>query len=328
MSDQRRTVERDAEVARRLGGGEPQPPARRSVGTVLGGRCHDPFDGCLSRVRAPWRGFAEVRRREPPSDPSEARAQRHQPRDHQRVQAPPDAGDAPAEVQRGERDRDEDATARRRPSRRPGSACRRRRSGSRRARRRPRRPAASARTAATAPGAASITRGSPVNAAAARRCSASSTSAEQRSRTASDQPDHPPRGGAARPSPSPAPSIRPTSTWPAIAIASSTSARKMNSWKAIWWAPSDAAPMRAQHGAGDDERDAAAQPCGRRSAPPIRSERRSMPRRERRTAARRRRAAAARRTPRPSRAARSPCPAPSRPGPSRSRRRAAARARR
>ena len=32
---------------------------------------------------------------------------------------------------------------------------------------------------------------------------------------------------------------------PAIASASSTSARKMNSWKTIWWAPSEGAPTRA-----------------------------------------------------------------------------------
>ena len=39
--------------------------------------------------------------------------------------------------------------------------------------------------------------------------------------------------------------MRPTITCPAIAIASSTSARKTHSWNAIWCAPSDAAPIRA-----------------------------------------------------------------------------------
>ena len=54
------------------------------------------------------------------------------------------------------------------------------------------------------------------------------------------------RVAAARaPLASPAPSMRPTITWPAIAIASSTSARKTNSWNAIWCAPSEAGPMRA-----------------------------------------------------------------------------------
>ena len=43
-----------------------------------------------------------------------------------------------------------------------------------------------------------------------------------------------------------APSARPTSTWPAIAIASSVSARNPKSWKAIWWAASDGAPTRAR----------------------------------------------------------------------------------
>ena len=62
--------------------------------------------------------------------------------------------------------------------------------------------------------------------------------------TTTDQPII--RTDAARaPSGSPAPSIRPTSTCPAIAIASSTSARKMKSWNAIWCAPSDGAPTRA-----------------------------------------------------------------------------------
>ena len=54
------------------------------------------------------------------------------------------------------------------------------------------------------------------------------------------------RLAAARaPSASPAPSIRPIITCPAIAIASSTSARNTHSWNAIWCAPSDAAPIRA-----------------------------------------------------------------------------------
>ena len=47
--------------------------------------------------------------------------------------------------------------------------------------------------------------------------------------------DHPIMRTAASyaPSASPAPSIRPTITWPAIARASRTSARKMKSWYAI-----------------------------------------------------------------------------------------------
>ena len=54
------------------------------------------------------------------------------------------------------------------------------------------------------------------------------------------------RPAAARaPDPSPAPSMRPTMTCAAIATASSTSARKTNSWNAIWCAPSEAAPTRA-----------------------------------------------------------------------------------
>ena len=44
---------------------------------------------------------------------------------------------------------------------------------------------------------------------------------------------------------SPAPRPRPTSTWPAIAIASRTNARKIQSWKAIWCAASEASPNRA-----------------------------------------------------------------------------------
>ena len=61
---------------------------------------------------------------------------------------------------------------------------------------------------------------------------------------ATDQPIM--RIAAARaPSASDAPSIRPIITCPAIAIASSTSARNTHSWNAIWCAPSDAAPIRA-----------------------------------------------------------------------------------
>jgi hypothetical protein len=44
---------------------------------------------------------------------------------------------------------------------------------------------------------------------------------------------------------SPPPSPRPTITWPAIAIASRTKARKIQSWNAIWCAASDASPNRA-----------------------------------------------------------------------------------
>ena len=54
------------------------------------------------------------------------------------------------------------------------------------------------------------------------------------------------RAAAKASSASPAPSARPTITWPAMAMASSTSARKPKSWKAIWWAATVAAPMRAQ----------------------------------------------------------------------------------
>ena len=53
------------------------------------------------------------------------------------------------------------------------------------------------------------------------------------------------RAAAKASSASPAPSARPTMTCPAIAIASSTRARKPKSWKAIWWAATVAAPMRA-----------------------------------------------------------------------------------
>ncbi len=53
------------------------------------------------------------------------------------------------------------------------------------------------------------------------------------------------RAAAKASSASPAPSARPTMTWPAMAIASSTRARKPKSWKAIWWAATVAAPMRA-----------------------------------------------------------------------------------
>ena len=42
--------------------------------------------------------------------------------------------------------------------------------------------------------------------------------------------------------------------WPAIAIASSTSARKIQSWNAIWCAASGASPSRVDDGAGEDER--------------------------------------------------------------------------
>ena len=53
------------------------------------------------------------------------------------------------------------------------------------------------------------------------------------------------RAARCAPSASPAPSERPTITCPAIAIASSTSARKTNSWKAIWCAASESSPTRA-----------------------------------------------------------------------------------
>ena len=43
----------------------------------------------------------------------------------------------------------------------------------------------------------------------------------------------------------PRPSVRPTMICAAMATASSTSARKTKSWKAIWWAASDGAPTRA-----------------------------------------------------------------------------------
>ena len=79
-----------------------------------------------------------------------------------------------------------------------------------------------------------------------------------------DRPlEHPPRRGDGAPPASPAPSARPTITWPAIAIASSTSARKMKSWKAIWWAPSDGcADARADRGR-ERGSSRAARPCGR-----------------------------------------------------------------
>ena len=52
---------------------------------------------------------------------------------------------------------------------------------------------------------------------------------------------------------SPAPRPRPTITWPAIAIASRTKARKIQSWNAIWCAASEASPKRGDHGAGEGE---------------------------------------------------------------------------
>ncbi len=53
---------------------------------------------------------------------------------------------------------------------------------------------------------------------------------------------------------SPAPSRRPTITCPAMAIASSTSARKPKICIPIWWAPSDQCVHASEDGAGDEER--------------------------------------------------------------------------
>ena len=89
----------------------------------------------------------------------------------------------------------------------------------------------------------SITAGSLVKARGIRSPKASS-STPNAAPAATDQPII--RTAAARaPEASPPPSIRPTMTWPAMASASSTSARKTKSWKAIWCAPSDAGPTRA-----------------------------------------------------------------------------------
>ena len=95
-----------------------------------------------------------------------------------------------------------------------------------------------ARLAPARPGRSVNARGRTSAARAGRRRTPSRRPATSRSSAA-------PRRGA--PPRRPAPSIRPTRTWPAIAIASSTSARKMNSWKAIWCAASAEARPRGEH---------------------------------------------------------------------------------
>ena len=116
---------------------------------------------------------------------------------------------------------------------------------------------------------------------------------------------------------------RPTMTWPAIAIASSTSARKTKSWKAIWCAREGGRAERAQTALASTKppSSAAVRTKSWRAHAHQRADAREVGRA-------RTRAAARRRTRRPSPAARSPCPTPSRRGPSRSRRRTAARGRR
>jgi hypothetical protein len=89
----------------------------------------------------------------------------------------------------------------------------------------------------------SITAGSEVNARGKVPASASSSAAKRQPAT-SDQPIA--RAATARaPAASSAPSPRPTSTCAAIAIASRTSAMKVKRFIAIWWAPSEASPIRA-----------------------------------------------------------------------------------
>ena len=61
------------------------------------------------------------------------------------------------------------------------------------------------------------------------------------------------RAAAKASSASPAPSARPTMTCPAMAIASSTSARKPKSWKAIWWAATRRRADARAHGGGEHE---------------------------------------------------------------------------
>ena len=114
----------------------------------------------------------------------------------------------------------------------------------------------------------SITARSGVNARGITSSSASRATANAQP-SSTDQPII--RTAAARaPSGSPAPSMRPTITWPAIAIASSTSARKMKSWNAIWCAPSDDAPTRAST-AEATRNDASSAVVRTAISPPIRS---------------------------------------------------------
>ena len=154
--------------------------------------------------------------------------------------AAPHAADPPV---RGERDREGDRAAPSPPASTTSDTARRpRRSGFRRARTPRRSTAASARRSATgrAPGRASGSLGEDPRQRRRRR----EHQRREAKPSADRQRDHPrARGeGAVRP---PAPSIRPTITWPAIAIASSTSARKIQSWNAIWCAPIAASPKRA-----------------------------------------------------------------------------------
>ena len=122
------------------------------------------------------------------------------------------------------------------------------------------------------------------------------------------------------------PSARPTSTCPAIASASSTSARKTKSWKTTWLAASAASLVRARTAlatanasSSDPVRTTICAPMrviGRMQVPDRAAGRAPA------------RAAAATRRPRPCRAGRRPCPRPSRRARGPGRRRARARGRR
>ena len=148
--------------------------------------------------------------------------------------------------------------------------------------------------------------------------------AEEARRTRRDQPII--RRAAARaPAASPPPSIRPTITCPAIATASSTSAMKTNSWKAIWCAAEGRRADPREHRRADEERRQQRRRAHGDLAADARQRAGSAASRGGSRAAR---SAGRGRTPRPCRPARSPCPTRSRPGPSRSRRRTAPRGRR
>src|SRR6476646_10315606 len=100
MSDQRRIVL--SETPRWRAASDVESPSRRPAGAS------GPFwvGGVMTSLTAVWAGFvrlgAALQRlgaENHPAARSEARAQGRQPGDHERVQAPPDAGKAPAEVQ-------------------------------------------------------------------------------------------------------------------------------------------------------------------------------------------------------------------------------------
>src|SRR5919197_531997 len=112
-SDQRRIVL--SETPRWRAASEVERPRRRPTGAP------EPWlvGGVMTSLTAVWSGFdrigAALQRFGAENHPAarrEARAERRQARGHQRVQAPPHAFEAPVEVQRQERDRDEDAERR------------------------------------------------------------------------------------------------------------------------------------------------------------------------------------------------------------------------